>query len=516
MVKLILMVSIYHWKGGAGFVILVMLLLIVIIAALPASAQQQQEEEEGYNSSSLFIALFANGNALVEYDVGIKDPLANNTKIKLFGEDISDLVISDYEDHVIPFRAGDRPNEVVLDKPGHSSLRITYTSSDFLSKDRRQWIFALNSTIGFSVKLPPDSILTDPGQNPSIVLVGNQQLLTYKPGNIKFVYVIGTLGTEEQANIVIKAAETTILQTSNSYPGIVLTNATDLLKKAIVAHDAGRFTDAEKLADQANDAAIATSRDYDTAQKSLASAEAQINAVSGSGGDNIAATRRMLEQANNEFASGNYVDARSIAEDATTAINDKSTEPGIPLLVIIATAVGLAGVGIVIFLKMRKHQRPISQPQKGQVPKVHANNDSGAADIFQPGTTPTPPSPSTAKVGKEEDQYTQDFQESLEETSVHQLPSTTSTSPIDISVLSHIVDKILEENPQLRTEDQQVLKFLVEKEGAAFESEVRTKFQLPRTTIWRLVKRLEREELVEIRKAGGQNLIKLRFEDRQG
>jgi uncharacterized membrane protein len=104
----------------------------------------------------------------------------------------------------------------------------------------------------------------------------------------------------------------------------------------------------------------------------------------------------------------------------------------------------------------------------------------------------------------------------LEETSVHQLPSTTSTSPIDISVLSHIVDKILEENPQLRTEDQQVLKFLVEKEGAAFESEVRTKFQLPRTTIWRLVKRLEREELVEIRKAGGQNLIKLRFEDRQG
>jgi uncharacterized membrane protein len=60
-----------------------------------------------------------------------------------------------------------------------------------------------------------------------------------------------------------------------------------------------------------------------------------------------------------------------------------------------------------------------------------------------------------------------------------------------------------------------VLQFLAEKEGAAFESEIRGKFLLPKTTIWRLVKRLEREELVEIRKAGGQNLIKLRYEGLQ-
>ena len=73
----------------------------------------------------------------------------------------------------------------------------------------------------------------------------------------------------------------------------------------------------------------------------------------------------------------------------------------------------------------------------------------------------------------------------------------------------------IEEKPHLRPEDQDVLRYLAEKEGAAFESEIRTKFELPKTTIWRLVKRLVREELVEIRKAGGQNLIKLKFEDRQ-
>ncbi len=70
--------------------------------------------------------------------------------------------------------------------------------------------------------------------------------------------------------------------------------------------------------------------------------------------------------------------------------------------------------------------------------------------------------------------------------------------------------RILAEKPHLRPEDQGVLMYLAEKDGAAFESELRNKFLLPKTTIWRLVKRLEREGLIEIRKAGGQNLIKLR------
>jgi hypothetical protein len=111
----------------------------------------------------------------------------------------------------------------------------------------------------------------------------------------------------------------------------------------------------------------------------------------------------------------------------------------------------------------------------------------------------------------------QEMTGSLEETttSIPPMPTTTSDSQIDSSTLSRIVGNILVEKPHLRPEDQEVLKFLAEKEGAAFESEIRSKFQLPKTTIWRLVKRLEREELVEIRKAGGQNLIKLRFEDKQ-
>ncbi len=524
------MISAYHWKDGAGVFIPGMLLLIFINALILAYAQEEEEvattAEEGHNStSSLFVALFANGEALVEYNVGIEDPLADEINIKLFGDDIRDLVVVDYEDNVVEFNRGEMQNEIVLNRPNASNLRISYTTSDFLSKDRREWIFSLNSTTSLSVKLPPDSILTDPGENPSIVLVGDQQILTYEPGNIRFVYVIGTLGTEEQANIVITAAESTIVQINNNHPGIVLTSAKDLLQRAIDARDDRRFTEAERLADQANDAAIATGREYAAAQEALANAEAQINsaAAGGSGLDN-GATMQILQQANNEFAMGNYTEARNSAQDAITALDDDPAQPEIPIPVMI-TAIAVAaaavagGIGIIVFFRKKRHSKLVPELHKANdLSKPDTNNSnisSSAPALFRPTNAVAPVEPKQDTVQVEEQE--QEMAGSVEETttSIPPMPHTISDSQIDSSVLSHIVGNILVERPHLRPEDQEVLKFLAEKEGAAFESEIRTKFQIPKTTIWRLVKRLEREELVEIRKAGGQNLIKLRFEDKR-
>jgi uncharacterized membrane protein len=60
------------------------------------------------------------------------------------------------------------------------------------------------------------------------------------------------------------------------------------------------------------------------------------------------------------------------------------------------------------------------------------------------------------------------------------------------------VDKILKANPQLKKEDKDVILFLAEKDGKAFEAEIRERFsEMPRTSLWRLVRRLERLEIVE-------------------
>jgi len=64
--------------------------------------------------------------------------------------------------------------------------------------------------------------------------------------------------------------------------------------------------------------------------------------------------------------------------------------------------------------------------------------------------------------------------------------------------------------PELREEDKSIVTFISEKGGRVYESELRKKFLMPRTTTWRAVKRLEREGIVEIEKVDQQNLIKLR------
>jgi len=73
------------------------------------------------------------------------------------------------------------------------------------------------------------------------------------------------------------------------------------------------------------------------------------------------------------------------------------------------------------------------------------------------------------------------------------------------------VDKILKANPQLKKEDKDVILFLAEKDGKAFEAEVRERFpDMPRTSLWRLVRRLERLEIVEVKKIGLENQVQLK------
>jgi uncharacterized membrane protein len=501
------MVSTCRWGEGTRFFLSGTLLILLVLVAAPESDAQ----ESGYTSESLFIALFSNGDALVEYDVAIEDPLAEETRIKLFAQNsITNLIVVDYEDNVIDFDPGSTPNEIVLKTPAVSNARISYSTQDLVDKIQGRWRFSLNSSaISFAVKLPPDSVLIDPGENfPTIKPIGDQQLLTFKTGDVRFVYVIGVLGTEEQANIVIRLAETTIEETSEQFPGINLTAARDLLQKATEARDDERFPDAESLAGQANDAAEETARDYEAAQTAISDADAQISQAN-TEGRNTAAASQLLQTARSEFASGSYVPARDSAEDAIAAIGSAPEEPQMPLFVIVAAVVAAGGgIGAMLFLRSRKPALAVTKSIGTRDTRADpvTNSDSGlpngipdAPRDIAPDLPIAPPQPPAEK--------TIDQQIAG--------PATVPESQIDTSVLSRIVGKIVEEKPHLRPEDQDVLRYLAEKEGAAFESEIRTKFQLPKTTIWRLVKRLEREELVEIRKAGGQNLIKLKFENRQ-
>jgi len=57
--------------------------------------------------------------------------------------------------------------------------------------------------------------------------------------------------------------------------------------------------------------------------------------------------------------------------------------------------------------------------------------------------------------------------------------------------------------------DKEIINFISENGGQVYEIELRLKFLQPRTSMWRAVKRLERQGIVEIEKKDLQNIVKL-------
>ena len=72
------------------------------------------------------------------------------------------------------------------------------------------------------------------------------------------------------------------------------------------------------------------------------------------------------------------------------------------------------------------------------------------------------------------------------------------------------LETLFKEHKDLRPEEQQAIKFLAENNGKAYEAEIYGKLQLPRTTTWRMIKRLEKMKIITITKSRRQNLISIR------
>ena len=71
-------------------------------------------------------------------------------------------------------------------------------------------------------------------------------------------------------------------------------------------------------------------------------------------------------------------------------------------------------------------------------------------------------------------------------------------------------ESIFKAKTDLREDDKEIVNFLSANGGQAYESELRKKFLQPRTTMWRAVKRLERQGIVDVVEKDLQNLVKLK------
>jgi len=404
-----------------------------------------------YTPNSLLVTLFTDGKALIEYRLNT-DTTVPAISVPLFGKTFEQLIVVDEQNQLIESKVeGDK---VVMNTFGTSNVLITYTTSDLVNKTGKLWTFLIDSPVDTTIKLPNDSVIIGLNQIPnSIKASENEYLLVMPAGHTEVSYVIGALGTKEHANAAISDTEKVISDLKAS--GVIVSAAENKLAEAKKAFESAKYSDAEKLANDAKTLANTASENAKLATKAINDAEASIQEAKKQGASTTDA-EQLLSKAQLENHNGNYEQSLALAQQAkasaVNAINSKpKLENGSEQMYIFAGVIAAAAGGAGAAMYMRSRKKAVIEQQEYVEPLVKEKR------------------------------------------------------VIDLN-------KIFSEKPYLRQEDKDTVNYLAEKGGEAFESEIRDKFQLPKTTVWRLVKRLEREDLVEVKKAGGQNLIRIRGE----
>ena len=85
-----------------------------------------------------------------------------------------------------------------------------------------------------------------------------------------------------------------------------------------------------------------------------------------------------------------------------------------------------------------------------------------------------------------------------------------------VQAVSFDLDRLFGEHPNLRMDDKEVIRFLAQNRGETFAAEVRERFDIPRTSLWRMIRRLEGEGIIEVATIGGQSLVRLDSRYKQG
>lgn len=438
-----------------------------------------------YQVNSIFIGILSNGDSIVQYDLRLKTN-ASEITLPLMGGNINEILVRNYLSKYLVYSFNSSTNEIRINTQNESQVRVTYQTPDLVNKQEREWSFLIDSAFPFTVKLPNDAVVTNLGeQSPSLIRkLGGQNLLSFDKGKISIDYVIGYAGTREQAIISINSAELDLTKAASEHNGINLDEAKRIIQAAKIALNQSNFIDAERLANNASDISSVITESFETSKDMISNATAKIENVQGTNIDTAQASD-FISKSNIEFSQGNYPKA---LEYATLAINslDNTKQEILSLntstfafILLIPIA---ASVGIYMFKRYRR--KNISQLQSSAtIKEAQLNSDL---------------SPDTSR----------------ENNFIEQESSTKEHKNNDNSIqsdLHKLIADIITQKRNLKPEEKEILFYLSDNEGAAFEGEIRNRFILPKTSLWRLIKRLEREDMIEVTKIGGQNLIKLKF-----
>jgi uncharacterized membrane protein len=417
--------------------LIIALTLTLFLASAPNAFCQEQ-----YSPRELTFVVYQDGYVAVDYYVDV-DPTKARVNVTIFGSQCLDLMVEDQDG--LPLDSAQHDSVLTIDTLGSASVLISYVTMDLTGKSGQIWSLMVETPVSSVIFLPVGATIVSLSTVPlAMGSIDGGLLITMPAGDMEIEYKISLVGTREHALLVIKDAESTVQEVKAG--GIITEEADSLLHQAAQAFEAGNYTGAEHLAEQAKASALNTMNAATSASAAMDAAETAITAAEQAGRTvGLEEAESLLQQAEVSYASGEYAEAEALAEQAQTKAASAETpgKEGVPFLWIGIILVVVAA-GVFAFLRMRK-----------PVPRAALK-------------------------------------------------------------YSFDLDALFDAHPYLRLDDKEVLRFLADAGGEAFAAEIRDRFDVPRTSLWRMIRRLEGEGIVDVETIGGQSLVRISPKYRSG
>ena len=330
---------------------------------------------------------------------------------------------------------------------GADKIKLSYLTQDLTSKEGRYWTLTIDAPVSTQIILPPETTIVNPNKVPELIETSENSVKLLMSGSlITVTYVIGVVGTAEHAQIVLSEAETSIMSVKNS--DVNVTEAENKLQQANTAFNHGYYVDAETLGSEAKNLALQINQTAAQAQSKLdEAADAIANAQNEGKNEGLSEAQELLSQAYSAYNNGNYSEALTLA---TQAISE-AEEAEISLSegtdsLLVYGVLGAIAVASIAILAFFF----VRSRRKVQV--VAAKKKKRRIDF----------------------------------------------------------ERIFLVHKDLLPEEKQAIQFMVENNGEVFEADLYDYLKLPRTTVWRLVKRLDRMGIIKRTKFRRQNLLRIK------
>lgn len=415
-------------------------LLSTLVLMLTLTSQAFSEEA---TPETLLLTVYPDGFVSVDCTF-LVNPTFPTQNITVFGQVPEDLIVVDADG--LPLGYSLNGSMLSVYSLGTDEIAVTYLTQDITSKEGRYWTLTLTAQTGTRIILPAEAAIISLNKVPEMIETNdNRMTLLMNQGYIEVTYVVGVVGTQEHAQIVLDEAEQVVMEIKNF--GTIITDAETKLQQAQNAFGLGNYAEAETLGNEAKTLALQINQTASQAQSQITAAEAAIGSAQNEERTlGLTEAQSLLAQAKSAYELGDYLEASSLAAQALTEAEEAeillTSEPeDFPVYGVVVAFLAPVLV-VLVFFVVRSRKKP----------EVEAKTKKRLIDV----------------------------------------------------------ERIFREHKDLMPEEKQAIQFLADNNGEAFEAELYDYVKLPRTTTWRLVKRLKRMGIITVTKFRRQNLVRLK------